>query len=270
MCGIAFINTAPGSDLDVRQTTRMLLHDLASRGRDAAGVAWKREDGCTLYRKFEGHPVKTAAYLSKVKGSRSLDRSQSVIIHTRFGTIGSPAYPENNHPIIRPGVAMVHNGSIKNAAKLYKRAKADQMAVVDSDALAALIETAPSRKALDSRFKAVQGLASLAWLEVTDDPAHVDEVHAARLDTRPLIVARTTDGDTIGASTMEVIVNAAITVGFDIAKMYRLPEGAVVHLKAGEVIEARNIGTGSGKAESVKEYAHASKVATASTKEPMW
>jgi glutamine phosphoribosylpyrophosphate amidotransferase len=272
MCGIAFINTAEGSALDVRKVTRMLLHELASRGRDAGGVAWKRPDGCTIYRKLQGHPVRTAAYLSQVKGSRSLDESQSVIIHTRFGTIGSPEYPENNHPIIRPGVAMVHNGSIRNAPKLYKRAKADQMAVVDSDSLAALIETAPNHDVLHKRFKIVQGLASLAWLEVTDDPEHTDELHAARLDTRPLVVARTDDGDLIGASTMETLTKVARTCEFGIRVMYDLPEGAVIHAKGGDVITAKNIGTGSGTAESTAEYDRPSKVAAkkAPELEPMW
>jgi len=266
MCGIAFIQRAPGSDLDVRLTTRMLVHHLASRGRDAAGVAWKRGDGITLYRKFEGHPVKLAGYLSKKSGSRSLDHSEAIIIHTRFGTVGDPADTENNHPIIRPGVAMVHNGSIKNTAELYRLAGAARSAAVDSDALAALIETAPDQSALHGRFKAVRGLASLAWLEVTDDPDDASTVHAARLDTRPLIVGRTNRGDIIGASTMEALVDVAEKAGFHLKSLHELPEGAVITARDGDIVYAKNIGTGSGATESTAEYAAPSKVSKPKTK----
>lgn len=254
MCGIAFINTRPGSELDVRRCSRALLIDLAARGRDASGVAWKRSDGTTLYRKVLGHPALLASNLAQPSGTRSLDASRAVLVHTRFATIGTPYDSANNHPIIRPGVAMVHNGSVRNARDLYRMAGAKQRAQVDSDAIAALIQLADDRDDLHEMFRAIDGLAAVAWLDVTDDPDDAGTLHAARIDTRPLIVGATTDGDLIAASTEDSIRRAALNGGAKVAKMVELPEGASITCRDGEVTYTAQIGTGSGKVESTVEY----------------
>lgn len=260
MCGIGFISPNPESGLDVREITRALLHQLAPRGRDAAGVAWKRPDGSTLYRKVHGHPVRLAAELATVSGSRSLDTSEAIIVHTRWGTVGSPKVMENNHPVIRPGVALVHNGTVSNTAALYRTAKAKARAEVDTDALAALIERAPDRPTLHKWFRRMEGLAAIAWLDVTDDPRDRGTVHAARLDTRPLVLGTTTGGDVIGASTLEALHRVSEQTGVTFARLHDLPEGASVTLERGEVTLAVNIGTGRGVRENAAEYETASKV----------
>lgn len=255
MCGIAIINPNPDSDLPIRALSRWLLHSLAPRGRDAAGVAWKRQDGTTLYRKVQGHPLRLASNLAAVKGSRSLDTAATVMLHTRYGTVGSPAVTENNHPIIRPGVVMVHNGTIRNARQMYALAAVKPMAEVDSDAIAALIETAPDVEVLLDRLERVKGPAALAWLEVTDEPAEAGVAWCARLDTRPLVVAWTRKGDLVAASTMEALDVASKCAGVKLRRHWHLPEGTVLQVKDGEVIGEWTIDTGSGAPESVIEYA---------------
>lgn len=254
MCGLGFISPAPGSDLPVRAMSRWMLHQLASRGRDAAGVAWKRPDGSTLYRKLPGHPVRLAAHLAAVSGSRSLDKSEAVILHTRWSTIGNPEDNDNNHPVVRPGVAMVHNGSIRNAKQLYKLAGSGQRAAVDSDAIAALIETAYEPDELFDRFTRIDGLAAIAWLEVTNRKADRDALWAARIDTRPLVIGETPAGDLLGASTMEALLMAASHADVTLTTMEELPEGTVIQVKGGRVIERWEIETGSGMVETTAEY----------------
>lgn len=255
MCGIAFISPAPDSHLPTRALTRHLLHSLADRGRHASGVAWKRPDGVTLYRKMSGHPVRLAAHLAARTGTKSLDGAAAVLVHTRHATVGPPDVTENNHPIVRPGVAMVHNGHVRNTAELYRIARAPRLAEVDSDALAALIETAPSSAKLADRFARVQGLAAVAWLEVDDDKTNAAAIYAARIDTRPLVIAETTRGDLIGASTLWAIESAARIAGVTVAGHHVVPEGRMYLIDAGQIVDRWHLGTGSGKVENVTEYA---------------
>lgn len=254
MCGIGFISPAPGSGLPVRMLTRWLLHDLASRGKDAAGVAWKRQDGTTLYRRSVGHPMKLATHLAAVSGTRSLDASGAVIIHTRFATHGDPRDNGNNHPIVRPGVALVHNGVLSNAPELFGVAKTTPDTEVDSEALAALIETSRNMDVVLRRFRKVKGSAALCWLAVTDHPDDASTVWAARLDTRPLVLGFTKRGDCIGASTEQAMTKACRTAGVKLDDVMGLPEGSVVQITDGDVAEWYTIDTGSGVQESTAEY----------------
>lgn len=254
MCGIAMISPAPGNPLPVRVLTRWLLTDLSSRGRDAAGVAWKRPDGTVLYRKVAGHPVRLSAKLAAVSGSRSLDDSGAVIVHTRHATQGPASQSRNNHPIIRPGVAMVHNGHVRNTRALYRAARAQQMAEVDSDALAALIETAKTMDAVLARFAKIEGLAALAWLEVTDDPADAGAGWLARLDTRPLAIGEIRGGGLVAASTDSILRRSCQSAEVELTDIMHLSEGDVVKVDQGEIVAWHEARTGSGQAESIAEY----------------
>jgi glutamine phosphoribosylpyrophosphate amidotransferase len=254
MCGIGTISTAPDSDLDVRRLTRGLLHSLTTRGRDAAGVAWKRQDGTTLYRKAPGHPLALAGRLAIVEGSRSLDTAGAVLVHTRYATIGTPADNDNNHPLVRTGVVMVHNGQVRNAPHLYRLAGRKPAAAVDSDALAAVIETADTTDELDRRLEQFDGVAAIGWFDVTDDPADSRTVHLARIDTRPLTWARTRGGDFIAASTEFALRRAAELSNLVIGNVHHVAEGTVLTVDEGRIVDVRLIATGSGEAESTAEY----------------
>lgn len=254
MCGLGLIASHPDNPLPVRVLSRLLLHDLAARGKHASGIAWKRLDGTTLYRKVEGHPVRLAAHLASVSGTRSLDDSHAVLVHTRYATNGDPSIPGNNHPVIRPGIALIHNGQISNAAQLYKIAKAPRMAEVDSDALAALVQTADDIPSLLKRLERILGSAAIAWLDVTDNADDATSVWVARVDTRPFVLGHVVNGGIVGASTEWDLNHVCRSAGVALKSTMKMPEGCVVRIVDGEIVEQHTAKTGSGLAESTIEY----------------
>jgi hypothetical protein len=62
-----------------------------------------------------------------------------VILHTRFATQGLACFPENNHPVNNGSVWVVHNGHVSNDAALFDKLGKARTAVVDSEALAAVL-----------------------------------------------------------------------------------------------------------------------------------
>ena len=207
MCGIAFISPAPGSALDVPALTVQLLKVLEARGRDAAGVAWRDDQNESWVVKVPGAGSRLATSLDA--HPQMTTGVRAAIVHTRWATLGSPKDNANNHPLVRPGIQLVHNGYVKNHRSLSTQYRIERTADVDTDLLAGLVERFPGAKVLKALGDVLGGTA-LTWLDSRDTFA---TVHAARVFGNPLVVAQTADGDTIGCSTETLMRKATEAVG---------------------------------------------------------
>ena len=66
--------------------------------------------------------------------------TETVLLHTRFATQGSPRILANNHPMYAGTSAVVHNGCIVNDDWLFKEMKLKREAETDSDIIRAIID----------------------------------------------------------------------------------------------------------------------------------
>ena len=231
MCGIAFISPVPGTGLDVVALTNELLAVLTARGRDSAGIAWLDDANETWTVKVPQTGLQLAASLDKNPVMTTGVRS--ALIHTRWASVGSAHKPENNHPILRHNICLVHNGTLRNARELTDRYKLDRLAEVDSDVLAAIVESKPGGTALP-RLGQVKGGAALAWLDARDKGP---TVHASRVFGSTLVLGQTADGDTIGCSTETLLRKAANACGVTLDWIHHLGPGSYIAATEGVITD---------------------------------
>lgn len=65
---------------------------------------------------------------------------QTVLLHTRFATKGSPSIWANNHPVFYGSVFTVHNGTIYNDDELFVKHELERLAEVDSEIIPAMLD----------------------------------------------------------------------------------------------------------------------------------
>lgn len=138
MCGISGFHLydskeRPFTRVQMEKFVDELLLGIESRGRDATGVAAILDDGNFQLFKRDTEAssfIKTRPKLPK--------RPQTVLLHTRYATQGSPKFNKNNHPIVYDDVIVTHNGHINNDDSIFFDEKLKRNAVVDSEAIAAL------------------------------------------------------------------------------------------------------------------------------------
>lgn len=231
MCGIGFVSPAPGTGFDTEGVVLALLVTLQARGTDAAGVAWTDQDGGTWYVK-DGVPGRRLA--ASLHATGDLPQAAGAIVHTRYATLGPPAQNENNHPIVRPGVVLAHNGVVSNHDSVFARLRAQRLARVDSEALAAVVEKSPRVEDALEWFGHVRGSAAVTWMR-TGQP----EVHVARIVGSPLVVGQTVAGDAIGASTMTILESACRIAGVTLDWVETLAEGTYLRFDQGTMTDYR-------------------------------
>jgi glucosamine 6-phosphate synthetase-like amidotransferase/phosphosugar isomerase protein len=225
MCGIAAISPAPGSNLPLTAMSRAALVSLEQRGYDATGAAWQLPDGEVEYVKA---PVTASLYARRVVVPTE---ATGVILHTRWATQGDPARDENNHPVVRPGIVLVHNGIVRNTDLLYLVSNQHARAEVDTDAVAALLGTAKGRE-VAQRLSLIEGDAALAWFLVGQNPL----LHVARVVGRPLVTARWLDGTRAYASTRSTLIAMARAAReFPSSAMTDVREGTYLRVRGGRV-----------------------------------
>lgn len=234
MCGIgALSRSTPSGIPDGITALQMMALGLEERGQDATGFAWTtRGDGWPYYWK-EDDTAGRAAWRAPLDPYIA-----TAIVHTRFATQGRVDDLANDHPIVLPGILLVHNGIVTNDDELFDVLNCERRGAVDSEAIAALLTYGGD--ALDdedpaSLLELVEGDAALAWI-TTDE---TDVVHLARLRERPLVLAWTRQGDLLAASTHSAIRHAAI--GEDIVEYETVPEGTYLKVRGGEIIHTAKI-----------------------------
>lgn len=167
MCGILGYK-ALGNNLPVKDNLTEMLVKLEARGKDATGIAGKYKTTEIEYMKA---PIPASEFV-KMKLWKNMELPGVMILHARQATHGTKAKNENNHPIVRDGFALVHNGMISNDDDIFKRWKIERKAEVDSEALIALYAhraKSSLRKRLETIYDNVRGSFAAAIISSHDD-----------------------------------------------------------------------------------------------------
>jgi glucosamine 6-phosphate synthetase-like amidotransferase/phosphosugar isomerase protein len=235
MCGIAGFSRVEGRTSSIRNGATFavdLAHSIRNRGTDAVGFGWFNPTGEAWYWKDEGDPYERAVEARLPRGLKTL------IAHTRAATQGPPSVNANNHPVIAPGIVLVHNGGVFNDRELMSSVGYEPQAEVDSEALAALLSYGPEAFTPEhpaDLLSLVEGSAAIAWL----DTSQPDVLHLARVSQRPLAMARTRRGDIVFGSTPENLRMAAAWSDTMLMDVTTFAEGDYVAVKYAEVVERR-------------------------------
>lgn len=172
MCGIAGIHRL-GNERPERlgQLMDALLWGILPRGTDATGVLAMLDNGKV---QLERRTVPAAQFIR----TRQLvsDKSRTVLLHTRYATVGRADDPRNAHPVINGHCAAIHNGTIYNHRDLFDAFQLKRHAQVDSEIIPALVSYAGWAQAGDA----------LSLLDGGAATAIVNDEHP-----RDLILART-------------------------------------------------------------------------------
>ncbi len=139
MCGLAgiLLGSQPRASRDYELIGRLLERLLVlseRRGPHATGVALIRRDGTCRVAKAAA-PAR--AFIRSPAYSRLLaaaDQRTTILVgHTRFATRGCVSNNANNHPVRAGAVLGTHNGTIRNADRLFEQFGFVRKAEVDSE-----------------------------------------------------------------------------------------------------------------------------------------
>lgn len=184
MCGIAGLHRR--GDRPVPKMGRLidtLLTAIEHRGTDATGMLSMLPDGKV---QVQRHTLPARKFVQKRKAIRS--ESRTVLLHTRFATVGAHDDVRNAHPQINGSCAAVHNGTIYNHRELFDAFGMKRHAEVDSEVIPALLTFAGWDHAAEAIDLFRGGAAFAAVSE-----KHPDEVILARTEGYPLVVYVTDD-----------------------------------------------------------------------------
>lgn len=145
MCGI-FGSTAPRG-LDAKSIDILIKH-AEQRGRDSSGLV--------VHRAREYQVFRADFTIEKLLRRTSLKNADTFIGHSRLVTNGT----SDNQPVVRDGIAVVHNGIIVNHEALWETIDKKRQLVVDSEIIPALL--AARLEAGDSPEAAAQHVLEVA------------------------------------------------------------------------------------------------------------
>jgi glucosamine--fructose-6-phosphate aminotransferase (isomerizing) len=183
MCGIFGIaareNTLSFQDLNKLTNSLFLLSE--SRGKESAGIAISTNTAIRVYKSpiAASKMIRCGSYKTffkdaiREKGSNEKDLIHSPITligHSRLVTNGSEENHDNNQPVIKDGIAAIHNGIVVNDEKLWsKHTKLRRLYQVDTEVILSLIrnfldQSKSISQAVQSTFSLLEGTASIAFL----------------------------------------------------------------------------------------------------------
>lgn len=153
MCGI-FGSIFDSAKFDWSEI-KVLARHAEQRGKDASGLVVANEDRVEVFR--ADAPVNEL--LRKVK----LQGALLVLGHSRLVTNGF----EDNQPVVRAGLVVIHNGIITNCDKLWDEIKSERHQTIDTEIIPALMKKALDEgfeleKAADEVLKKCEGVVSAA------------------------------------------------------------------------------------------------------------
>jgi len=197
MCGIAgFSVVEPGDMGRLGTLANCLLREIEPRGRDATGLLALSRGSVHLEKN-----LRPASQFARRRRAFP-DTAQSVLLHTRWATVGSKRDPKNAHPVVSGKVAATHNGTIWNDRELFAEIERTRFADVDSEAIAAVIDWA-GWDAIEDVMGLTVGGAAVAAIH----SEHPDEVALMRTSGYPLVYM-VTDDIIVWASTEMAIKRA--------------------------------------------------------------
>lgn len=178
MCGIFGVLSGPSTVIAppaLRLLADTLLRYSQQRGRDASGLASLGRDNALDILKQPLSPdrlLKLPAYDAFM--ARALTaRPVCLIGHARMATSGSWLQANNNQPLTRGGIALIHNGVLANSDDLWVAHgnPASRTAEVDTEAMLALLAdrrgtgddlVGSLERAIHETFGQIEGSASIA------------------------------------------------------------------------------------------------------------
>lgn len=227
MCGQAGIYRR--TDKPVPKLDRLadeLLRAIEHRGRDATGYLALMDSGKVQLEK----KTITASRFLRERGKIRPD-ARTVLLHTRFKTVGDKKDPRNAHPVASGKVAAVHNGTIYNANEIFRTFQLPRIGTVDSEVIPAMINYA-GWEHVDDVLEMFEGGAATAIIH-TDHP---DEVVLAKLRTYPMVYAITRDAILWGSEAEALRRAWQRTYGKPLrAKIHTMRDGDVARIKNGQV-----------------------------------
>jgi predicted glutamine amidotransferase len=163
-----------------------LLIGLEQRGNDATGIAIMRDDGKMWVLKDDEPAWKFVASKEyKELLDEHLEHARTIILHTRFASVGSPREHKNNHPMFKGHIALVHNGGINNHEELFRELKLERSAETDSDILRAILDEEGFTKKAIRTLNRCNGPAAIAAI----NPAMPEHLLLGRSGS-PLVCAK--------------------------------------------------------------------------------
>lgn len=180
MCGIFGVLAGAGTALAAAQARllaeTLLLHS-QQRGRDASGIAaLTAAHGLSIFKQptSPARLLRQPAYAGLI-GEATGQLPICMIGHARMETSGSWRDDRNNQPLLRNGIALIHNGVIANPEELWQRHPdpASRTAEVDTEALLALLDAGRHASgglaaAVRRVFGQLEGSASVAGICADD------------------------------------------------------------------------------------------------------
>ncbi len=182
MCGIFGVIVGSDSGFTPQLMTAS-INDLfklsESRGKEAAGLAICDHNGIKIYKdaisatsliQSDVYRRLLAETLSQDNGKNYINRSITVIGHSRLVTNGSMEIHDNNQPVVANGAIGIHNGIIVNDEDVWKaNPQMQRHAQVDTEVILSLIrkfysETKDLVAAVRESFRLVYGTVSIAVL----------------------------------------------------------------------------------------------------------
>lgn len=187
MCGILGVATQPDMGMTGERLGN-ILRDLyllsESRGKESAGLhlcvpearqAWTVKHAgpaSQLLRTADYRRILTVGLAAACDAQPSGMLEQAVIAvgHSRLVTNGLASVPENNQPVRRNGLTVVHNGIVVNAEQLWREHTALQrQGQVDTEIIASLLARSMDEQfdpmaATRAVYQSLRGAASLAWV----------------------------------------------------------------------------------------------------------
>lgn len=225
MCGIGGIYTVKKVATPTSALKR-LWKALEDRGAHAAGMAvsWRGADRTVVVKA----PKRATVLLKNVDKYAKGKNTRAVMLHTRFATKGSIKDNGNNHPVVRDGITLTHNGVLYTDDNVFNSLGVERDFEVDSEAInVALRHGGPEYMAEEC-----QGSMSIAWI---DDKDSTEKVHLFTNGGNPLIIARTKGGNIVWASQRHHLTKA----GFKLAESFHAIPYKVYTLSPDGVIRSR-------------------------------
>tara|TARA_R110002050_G_scaffold27783_5_gene71915 strand:+ start:2789 stop:3748 length:960 start_codon:yes stop_codon:yes gene_type:complete len=190
MCGIGGFYNVTGVKTPVAHIASMWCA-LEDRGTHAHGMAfnWVGADKPVVSKNVG--PASDSK--NKIKKYLSGNKLRFVLLHTRYTTQGSTKNMGNNHPIVRDGITLTHNGVLRNDRQVFSHLGVKPLYQVDSEAINVALRARGVRWLADN----VKGSMSIAWIDEKDS---TQNVHLFTNGGNPLVIARTKCGNIVWAS----------------------------------------------------------------------
>lgn len=178
MCGILGRLTTKNSRTEFteyRNSLETLFRLSESRGKEASGLCCMTDDAVAVLKS----DLAASDFVKRTEYSKCLKmlengRMKFAMGHARMITNGDSANSENNQPIVRDDLVVIHNGIIVNDEDLWKKNEnLIRNAEVDTEVFLALLEKYEYREDFLSAFKRtlskLEGSLSIAMIDRNSD-----------------------------------------------------------------------------------------------------